>query len=300
MRDTEAQARRAKGQLALSMFLFGTIGVFRRGIGLPSGVIALARAAVGTVFLLLLMAARGARLSSRAVRRNLGPLCLSGALLGFNWILLFEAYRYTSVATATLCYYMAPTFVVLASPLLLREKLTRRRALCAAAAFGGMVLVSGVPETGLSGAGELKGVLLGLAAAVFYAAVVLLNRHLRDVPAYDRTVVQLGAAAAVLLPYTLLAEGWGALRLTPFSVAMLLVMGVVHTGLAYALYFGATRTLQAQTLALYSYIDPVVAVLLSALLLHERMSPLSALGAAAVLLAAAVGELPEKPAEKTA
>lgn len=279
----------ARLRLALSMLLFGTIGIFRRGIALPSTVIALVRAAVGTVFLLALLLLRRQRLSLSGIRRNLLPLLLSGAVLGFNWILLFEAYQYTTVATATLCYYMAPIFVLLASPLLLGERLTRRRAVCAAVALGGMALVSGAAEGGLPTGGEGKGIALGLAAAALYAAVVLLNKRLRDIPAYDRTIVQLGVATLVLLPYA--PQGAGILAADGQTLMLLLVMGIVHTGLAYALYFGTAAILPAQTLALFSYIDPIVAVLLSALLLRETMGAAQWLGAAAVLGATLVSEL---------
>ena len=219
-------------------------------------------------------------------------LCLSGAAIGVNWILLFEAYNYTSVATATLCYYRAPMFVILASPLVVGERLTARKLICVLAALLGMVFVSGVLETG-GGSSDLKGVLLGLGAAVLYASVVLMNKQLGDVPAYDRsTIVQLGSSAAVLLPYVLLTEDVGALSFTPATLALLMVVGIVHTGMAYALYFGSLMELKAQTAAILSYIDPVVAVLLSALLLKEHMSLLSGLGAVLVLGAAIVSELP--------
>lgn len=278
----------ARLRLALSMLLFGTVGIFRRGIALPSTVIALVRAAVGTVFLLALLLLRRQRLSLGGIRRNLLPLLLSGAVLGFNWLLLFEAYQYTTVATATLCYYMAPSFVLLASPLL-GERLTRRRAVCAAVALGGMALVSGAAEGGLPTGGEGKGIALGLAAAALYAAVVLLNKRLRDIPAYDRTIVQLGVATLVLLPYA--PEGAGILTADGRTLALLLILGIVHTGLAYALYFGTAAILPAQTLALFSYIDPIVAVLLSALLLREEMGAAQWLGAAAVLGATLASEL---------
>ena len=284
----------ARAKLALSMFIFGTIGIFRRGIVLPSSIIAMVRAVVGTLFLLGLILAKRQKIDREAVRKNLWLLILSGILLGFNWILLFEAYQYTSVATATLCYYMAPIFIILASPLLLKEKLTLRKGLCVVVALGGMVLVSGFAETGISGIGEMKGVLFGLAAAVFYASVVLLNKGIRDISAYDKTIMQLGIAAVVLLPYTLLTENWSTLSFDTNTVVMLLIMGIVHTGFAYAMYFGTTRVLSAQTLALFSYIDPIVAVLLSALVLKESMSILSLVGAVAVLGSTIVSELPEK------
>lgn len=282
----------ATGKLTLSMIIFGTIGIFRRLIPLSSGLVAMSRGLIGVLFLLLVMRLRGDGMDRAAVRRKLPLLCLSGAAIGVNWILLFEAYNYTSVATATLCYYLAPMFVILASPLVLREKLTLRKLACVSAALLGMVFVSGVLEA--SGGAGLKGVLLGLGAAVLYASVVLMNKQLGDVPAYDRTVVQLGSSAAVLLPYVLLVEEVSIEAFTPGVIALLLVVGIVHTGIAYALYFGSLMQLKAQTAAILSYIDPVVAVLLSALVLREHMSLLSGLGAVLVLGAAVVSELPNR------
>ena len=280
-------------KLTLSMVIFGTIGVFRRYIPLPSSLVAMTRGLTGMLFLLLVMVLRKRGMNRTAVRKKLGLLCLSGAAIGVNWILLFEAYNYTSVATATLCYYLAPMFVILASPLVVGERLTAKKLICVLTALLGMVFVSGVLESG-GGSSDLRGVLLGLGAAVLYASVVLMNKQLGDVPAYDRTIVQLGSSAAVLLPYVLLTENLGTLSFTPGTIALLLVVGVVHTGIAYALYFGSLMQLKAQTAAILSYIDPVVAVLLSALVLREHMSLLSGLGAILVLGAAVVSELPSR------
>lgn len=280
-------------KLTLSMVIFGTIGVFRRYIPLPSSLVAMTRGLTGMLFLLLVMVLRKRGMNRTAVRKKLGLLCLSGAAIGVNWILLFEAYNYTSVATATLCYYLAPMFVILASPLVVGERLTAKKLICVLTALLGMVFVSGVLESG-GGSSDLKGVLLGLGAAVLYASVVLMNKQLGDVPAYDRTIVQLGSSAAVLLPYVLLTENLGALTFTPGTIGLLLVVGVVHTGIAYALYFGSLMQLKAQTAAILSYIDPVVAVLLSALVLREHMSLLRGLGAVLVLGAAVVSELPSR------
>lgn len=281
-----------KSRLALigSMCIFGTIGILRKYIELPSSVIALVRGAVGVVFLLCLMGLTGKKPDRRAIRNNLGILILSGAFIGFNWILLFEAYCHTSVATATLSYYMAPILVVLASPLVLKEKLTGKRILCVVVALAGMVLVSGVLQAGFSGMSELTGVALGLGAAVLYASVILLNKKLGEMSAYDKTVVQLAAAAVVLLPYTLLTEDFSALTIDALGLVLLLVAGILHTGAAYALYFGSMKDLPAQTVALYSYIDPILAVVLSALLLREPMSLSGSIGAVMILGAAFFSE----------
>ena len=275
-------------QIVLSMLIFGTIGVFRRAIPYPSGVVALARSVIGLLSLLLLRAARHEPLNGGAIRRNLGKLLLLGAMLGFNWIFLFEAYSYTSVAAATMCYYMAPVFIILASVPLFGEKLTPRKAVCSAAAVLGMVLVSGVLTGGLHGA---KGLLFGLIAAGLYAAIVLVNRTLRDISAEDRTMLQFAAAAAVMLPYVLLTGETRGLPLTPAILLLLLTLGAVHTGLAYVLYFGGIAKVPAQTAALLSYLDPVVAVILSLTVLHEPMSVSAAVGAALVLGAMIVSEI---------
>ena len=283
---------RAKRDLIFSVSVFGTIGIFVRWIGLPSSVIALVRGAVGAAFLLLLARFRHAPIDRAALRRRWQLLLLSAAMMSFNWITLFEAYRYTTVATATLCYYMAPIFVTLVSPVLLKERLTARKLLCVFLALAGMVFVSGVPQSGLPGPSEAKGILLALCSAALYAGVILINKYLAGVPAYDRTLLQLACAAAVMIPYILLTEDLSAMSVTPLGAVLLLIVAVFHTGWCYALYFGSMTVLSAQTVALFSYIDPIVAILLSALLLREPLGWSGILGAALVLGSTLVSELP--------
>lgn len=283
---------RAKRDLIFSVSVFGTISIFVRWIGLPSSVIALVRGAVGAAFLLLLARFRHAPIDRAALRRRWQLLLLSAAMMSFNWITLFEAYRYTTVATATLCYYMAPIFVTLISPVLLKERLTARKLLCVFLALAGMVFVSGVPQSGLPGPSEAKGILLALCSAALYAGVILINKYLAGVPAYDRTLLQLACAAAVMIPYILLTEDLSAMSVTPLGAVLLLIVAVFHTGWCYALYFGSMTVLSAQTVALFSYIDPIVAILLSALLLREPLGWSGILGAALVLGSTLVSELP--------
>ena len=283
-----------KCKLMAAMALFGTIGLFVRRIGLPSGLIVFVRSVVGMLFLLGVLLLRRKKPDFAAIWKHGLLLLLSGACLGVNWILLFEAYRYTTVATATLCYYLAPVLVMLAAPLLLKERLTLRRALCAVAALGGMVLVSGILS---SGEFSPKGIVLGLGAAVFYAGLILLNRRLGALDAFDKTIAQLFVAALVVLPYTLLAESWSFSDFGGVTVILLLIVGILHTGIAYCLYFGAVGRLKAQTAAILSYLDPVVAVLLSALVLKEPLGMGGVLGSVFILGAALISELPEKRKE---
>ena len=277
--------------LLLSMFIFGSVGVVRRLIPLPSAVLACFRGACGALLLFLLAIVQRRKLRSGIGMGRTLLLLLSGALIGFNWILLFEAYRFTTVATATLCYYMAPTVVVLLSPLIFRERITLRKGLCALVSVLGMVFFSGILEGGAPTLADLKGVLLALGAAALYAAVVILNKKLPGINAYAKTILQLLSAAVALVPYLLITRPAIDAAFTPGLVALLLLIGFMHTGVAYALYFGSIDRLRAQTVAIFSYLDPITALVLSALVLHEPMTALGLIGAVLIIGAAIVGEI---------
>lgn len=280
MSRTAAQSR---WMLIASMVIFGSIGIFRRLLPFSSEMIALCRGLIGMLVLLVPATVKREPGAGEGVRRNLRKLLLSGALIGLNWILLFEAYRYTSVPTATLCYYMAPVFIIAASPVVLKEKLHAKKILCLLAAVIGMALVSGVFSGGSFAAGEWRGIAFGLGAALLYAAVILLNKKISGVSADLRTSIQLGAAALAALPYAAVTGGISFRGAGAKDILLLLLVGVVHTGLAYALYFASLPPLPAQTAAIFSYIDPVVAIVLSAVLLHERPDLAGMIGAVLIL-----------------
>lgn len=284
---------RSKLQLLSAMGIFGTIGIFVKYIPLPSATIAFCRGVLGVVFLILIMLLTRQKPDRKAIRKNGVLLLLSGAAIGLNWVLLFEAYRHTSVAIATVCYYLAPLFLILMSPLL-GERLNSKKLLCVLFAFGGMALISGVTETAAVTFDQMKGILLATGAAVFYASVMLMNKKLSPIPAYDKTVVQLSAASAVLIPYLLLTEGFSFGGLSGISWLLLAIVGFVHTGIAYALYFGSMKDLPAHTIAIFSYLDPVLAVILSTVILKEPLSIWGIIGTVLVLGSALYSELPEK------
>ncbi len=280
----------AKLSVVLAMFIYGTIGIFVKYIPMPSAVVSMFRGMIGAPFLLLLLLFKKSKISWKAIKANLVRLIILGTMLGVNWIFLFEAYRYTSVATATLCYYLAPIFIVVVSPFVFKEKMTLKKVLCIAGALVGMVFVSGVVQNGLPTLGEIKGILLGIGAAVLYAAIVVNNKKLHDISGYDRTIAQLVVSAVVLLPYNLICGNMENLTFAPLTIILLVVVGIVHTGLSYYLYFGAMDKLDAQTLAILSYIDPAVAIILSALILRERIGLFDIIGAVLILGSAAISE----------
>lgn len=281
-------------KLSVSMVIFGTIGLFVRYIPLSSALIALVRGIIGSIFLFGVMLVTRRKISPDAVKKNFIYLLLSGCAIGFNWILLFESYRYTSVAVSTLCYYTAPIIVILTSPFLLKERLTVKNVLCVMAALLGMVLISGILQSGISNFNEIKGILFGLGAAVLYASVMLLNNRIQEIGAYDKTILQLAISALTLVPYCLFSVDFNAVQLQTTALIMLVIVGVVHTGFSYFLYFGAMGELKPQTVAVLSYVDPLVAVAVSALILKEHVGIETFIGAVLILGASVISELPSR------
>ena len=272
---------KARFEIVFSMAAFGTIAVFVRNIGLPSGEVALYRAVIAALALFLWQLCTRQTVRWQDVKKELPLLFVSGAAMSVNWILLFEAYKYTTVAMATLSYYFAPVIVTVASTVLVREGLTAKQISCFVMSTLGLVMVIGV--SGGGGSHDLLGILLGLGAAVFYAAVVLINKGIRRVSGLNRTFMQFLAAILVMTPYISMTGGSHLAGLDMTGAVNLMVVGVFHTGICYCMYFSSLRYLKGQEASILSYIDPVVAVILSVAVLHEPVSPLQAAGGFMIL-----------------
>lgn len=282
--------KKAELKLVSSMLIFGTIGIFVRYLPFSSALIALVRGMIGTLFLWFVLWFSGKKPDWQAIRQNLLLLIFSGGAIGVNWILLFESYRYTTVSTATLCYYMAPVIVIVLSPVLLKERITRKKLICVLVSLAGMILISGIfYETGQEN--SVRGVICGLGAAVFYAAVVLINKFLRNISGIEATMMQLFFGSVLLLPYVLITEDVSALSFSVLGVMLLMIVGVVHTGVGYWLYFSSLQEVKAQTVAIFSYLDPAVAILLSSVFLKEHMGIWGAAGTVLILGSALVSEV---------
>ncbi|MCR5481965.1 MAG: DMT family transporter [Clostridia bacterium] len=285
------ETRNAYLMLTGAMLTFGTIGIFRRYITMSSAALACTRGFLGALVIIIILKAGRKKLREGLNGRDFALIVLSGIVMGANWLLLFEAYNYTTVAMATLCYYMEPTIVILLSPLMFSERLTVKKLTCAAVSIAGMVLVSGVAEGTAVQTGSLKGVLFGLGAACLYATVVIINKKVKTGGVYERTVIQLLSAALMLVPYLMISGNYNNGETTVISVIMILILGIVHTGIAYVMYFASLNRLPAQSVAILSYLDPVSALILSALILHEHMTAYGLAGAVMIIGAALVSEM---------
>ena len=274
--------------MAAAMLVFGTIGLFVKNIGFPSSFISFARALTGSIFIALFMLFSGHGLDKKSVLKNLKLLIPSGIAMAFNWICLFEAYRFTGVAVGTLCYYMAPVIVVILSPVFLKEKLTAINVTSVLAAVVGAVLISGVVS---GSAKSAKGILFGLAAAALYSTVVMINKFVKNLSPIETTFVQLLTAAVTMIPYILMTEDITTFVFDRRSVIFTLIVGVFHTGIVYMIYFSSVQKIPAQTTAVFSYIDPVTAIILSAVVLGERLDAVQLIGTFLILAATLFNEL---------
>jgi len=277
-----------RGKYIIAVALYGTVGFLLRYVQMPSEAVALCRGVFGSSFLWVYCKITGHRFDGASIRRNLKWLLLSGVFLGLNWIFLFAAYIETTVAVASLCNYMAPILVILAAPLLLKEPLNKRKLPFVLLALIGIVLISGVTR---SGAGSLNGVLLGLAAALTFAGVVICNRKITGLSPMDKAVVQLLVSAVTILPYVIVHYQAGSYSFDARSIIIVLILGLVHTGFAYCLYFSGMKTLPVQTVAILGYLEPVISVLCSVFFLHEALPPEGWVGAVLILAAALISEI---------
>lgn len=282
-------------KMILAMVIFGTIGVFRRYTTYPSGFLAMTRGILGAAFVLAykMLAKRN---NTGIEKRKLIIIIVSGALIGINWMFLFEAYNYTTVAQATMSYYMAPTIMIILAAIFLKEKLTGVRIISILIAMVGMLMVSGVIDSNHQTMELDRGIILGLIAAAIYAVVVILNKISPVEDIYTKTVIQLFSAGIIIIPYILITGQAAQVQFDMVAIINTLIMGLVHTGIAYVFYFGAMQSLPAQTTAILSFLDPVSAVIISVAFLKEDMTVFTVAGTVLILLSAIIQEIKIKKA----
>ena len=266
----------------ISMAIFGTIGWFIKYIPLSSGEISLYRAILASLLILAFLLITKQKIPFNDIKKQIPLLFISGVAMGFNWVFLFEAYNYTTISVATLSYYFAPVIVTIACSVIFKEKMTVKNVICFIFSTVGLVLITGIGDLS-SGTNHLIGVALGLGAACFYAFVVLVNKKIKGVDGIPRTFIQLVSSVIVLIPYCLLTSGFNAFTLNGTGWVLLLTVGLLHTGFTYCLYFSSLKELKGGELAILSYIDPLIAVIISVAVLSETLTILQAVGGLLIL-----------------
>jgi len=261
---------KSKVMLIISMAIFGTLAIFVKNINVSSGELALYRAILASIVLGLFLLITKQKINLKVIKKELLIISLSGMAMGFNWIFLFEAYKYTTISVATLAYYFAPIVVMIMCPILFKEKMSIKQWVCFIVATIGIFLIVGTNGTSNNN-NHFIGVLLGLSAALFYATVILLNKYIKSISGIHRTFIQFIAAIIVLIPYVTFTCGFSILELNGTGWFNLLIVGIVHTGVTYCLYFTSIKNLSGQSVAVLSYIDPLVAIIISFMISEEML-----------------------------
>lgn len=286
---------KAKLYFVLSMIIFGAVGVFAKFIELSSAQIAFYMSLIGSALLFVLSFVTHNRIAWGILKKNAPQLLLASAALSGNWIFLFQSYKETTIANAALSYYFAPVLVIAMSPFLLKEKLSRKKVICLCTAVLGLILImrsggSG-SGSGSEGGNAVLGIGYGLIAAVFYAVLTLTHKFIRNMGGLEITFVQLVLSSVWLVPYLWMTEGtlgWGGI--TSRSMILLALLGILHAGVGFYLFFFGMKGLQGQSIAVLSYIDPLTSLLISAAVLGERMTVVQGLGALLLLGSTFVSE----------
>ena len=262
-----------------SLLLFGFNGIVASHIPLDSTHIVLLRSLLGSMSLLAFFFLSRHRFSFTGRGQDVLLICLSGAAMGASWMLLYEGYQRIGVATASLLYYCGPVIVMALSPLFFREKLTYVKLIGFSAVCAGIVLINGLSGEALN----VIGCICGIGGAVFYAVMLILNKKARSVDGMENSLLQMLSATATTVLFLLCREQLS------FSVTegrvwlWILLLGLVNTGFGCWCYFSAIGALPVQTVAVCGYIEPMSAVVFSALLLREHMTPPQLLGAVLIV-----------------
>lgn len=292
--------RNATEKYLLSLALFGSNGIVASLIDLPSLFIVLARVALGAALLCgIVLLSKSARANLKAPKhpRQALYLAISGAALGVAWLFLFEAYRYVGVGVASLLFYCGPVIVMALSPVIFRTRLTAQKVAGFVAVLLGAFLVVG---NGLGAGIRPMGIFLGAMSAVAYAVMVIFSKKVSDIDGVECSAIQLlgsFAAVAVYMAATALAGTITlptAAMLAHLNVPAALCIGLVNTGLGCYLYFSSMGKLPVTRVAVCGYLEPLSAVVLSALLLGEAMTPANVVGACLILGGAIYSEMGDK------
>jgi drug/metabolite transporter (DMT)-like permease len=206
-----------------------------------------------------------------------------------NRAMLFAAYRLLNVSLSTLIYYVGPILVLLFSPILLKETLTKRKVLSVIFVAMGLVCISG--SIVLAGM-HTKGMLAAFLAALFYAALIVFNKKIKETNGLQTAAMELDIAFIVVIIYVALTVGLP--KINREDLPYIAIIGFVNTGLAYMLYFYSIQKISGQTVALLSYVDPVSALIFSSIFLKEAMTPVQIIGSVLIIGGAIIGEIKRK------
>ena len=271
----------------VALLLFGSNGIVASHIALSSYDIVFTRTLIGSLFLTLIFVFSKQKVQLWKNKAHLLYLVISGVAMGTSWMFLYEAYARIGVSLATLAYYCGPIIVMVLSPLLFREKLASAKLLGFLAVIIGMLCVNG--QALLQGSASW-GLIFGILSAVTYAFMVIFNKKAISITGLENPMWQLIISFITVAVFVGLKQGYS-INISQGNLVPILILGVLNTGIGCYFYFSSIGELPVQSVAIGGYIEPLSALLFSAVLLGETLSVLQIAGAALILGGAAFGEL---------
>ena len=269
-----------------ALLLFGSNGIVASLIHLSSYEIVLLRTLIGSLLLIAIFFIAREKLTFYKYKTQSIFLAVSGIAMGTSWIFLYEAYDEIGVSLASLAYYCGPVIVMILSPFLFGEKLTRIKVCSFLVVLVGIFLVNGTAfENGVS----VWGLACGLLSAICYSLMVMFNKKANDITGLENSMLQLFVAFLTVAIFVGIKQGYR-MEIDTQSIIPILVLGLLNTGIGCYFYFSSIGKLPVQTVAICGYLEPLSAVLFSVIFLKETMLPLQIVGAVLIIGGAMLGE----------
>ena len=293
----EYDLHKEKLKLIFISATFGTIGIVTHFIPLGSAAIVFYRALLGGIFIVIMTYLSGKTVNLNAMGKNFFVLVWTGFFMGLNWVFQFEAFRVSTVAIGTVCYNTMPIFLLIIASFMFKERISIKSVVCILIATIGVVLVSNVINTGIH-SNEVLGCFYGILGAVNYALIVIFNRKLSNIETHDKVIFQFIFSAIIMFIYVVFIQRSGLFFEKSISnrdllvgIFCILLLSFFHTGFCYVHYFNAVSRLKAETVAILTYIDPVVALFTSYFILKEKTTGIQMIGAGLILVSTLANEL---------
>ncbi|MEO6418047.1 MAG: DMT family transporter [Polyangiaceae bacterium] len=234
------------------------------------------------------------RVRFRASARGWAGVVWLGVADAMNIVCYFRALQLASVAVAVLTHYLAPLFVAVAAPLVLRERRDARTTGAVLISFVGLAILL-EPWAATHRPGDAMGALFGAGSAFFYASNVIANKRLVGEFSGSEMMFFHGLVATPLLLAMVPAGAWSALD--PRAFGYLLIGSLGPGALGGLLFVWGIRRIRASHAATLALIEPLVAVLVAAMVMSQSLSLAAMLGGALILGGAArVVSAPKEPA----
>ena len=246
-------------ELMLAMTLWGTLGAFVLWAGLSAMEIAFYRCLFGAIPMGLWMLYRKETFS---LDRPTRTVSLAALFLVLNWAFLFKSFQVSSITIGNMSYYLQPIMLIIMGIFLYQEKVSLSRWGLILMALAGVLLTIDIHQ--LTSPHIALGVLFALLAAFLYSLFTLLMKPVQ-MDFFKVIFIQLAIGGGILLPFVTFHP------LSTTAWACLVMMGGVHTLLAYFLYYRALQKTTFTQIAIFSYLDPIIAIGSDVLFFHRHL-----------------------------